>query len=400
MEYVNGCELFEYLVKRGRLEPKDALEFFQQIINGLEYCHKRLICHRDLKPENILLDQKFNVKIADFGMTSLNPPGSLLETSCGSPHYAAPEVVSGDLYNGLEADIWSCGVILYAMLTGRLPFDDENIHRLLAKVQRGVYHLPSDMNAECKSLVRAMLTVDPSKRISIEGIKRHSWFQSGSSTTPHVDDFSEPIDPILNPNPEVLKGLVTLGWGSAEQLTETLSKTEPNLEKVFYIQLSRHLSFKPKGVGGSSAEGTNGWLPDEWKSKKNERNPRGGVEVDAAKSSGETSVNNETVAQVTDAMESLSAAPSACEEGEGGDGGAETVNIGGTAVPAHVAQMLSAMADGASRVSIPQSKSQLIRQTQLARRAKADHIDETALHNVSGDEKSWFGSLRTVFRNH
>lgn len=136
MELVEGGELFDYLVKKGRLSENEAVGFFQQIIMGLEYCHRHLICHRDLKPENLLLDKYRNVKIADFGMASLQPPSVMLETSCGSPHYASPEVIKGIKYDGKLSDIWSCGIILYALVTGNLPFDDENIRKLLNKVYK------------------------------------------------------------------------------------------------------------------------------------------------------------------------------------------------------------------------------------------------------------------------
>ena len=121
-------------MKRGRLPEAEALEYFQQIILGVDYCHKHRIYHRDLKPENILLDDKNQCKIADFGMAKLQQEGKLLQTSCGSPHYAAPEIVRGLKYDGAPADIWSCGVILFALLTGSLPFDDPNIKKLLQRV--------------------------------------------------------------------------------------------------------------------------------------------------------------------------------------------------------------------------------------------------------------------------
>ena len=100
----------------------------------MDFCHSHSICHRDLKPENLLLDDKNNIKVADFGMASLQPLGSMLETSCGSPHYACPEVIRGERYDGTRADVWSCGVILYALLVGALPFDDDNLRQLLEKV--------------------------------------------------------------------------------------------------------------------------------------------------------------------------------------------------------------------------------------------------------------------------
>lgn len=245
MEFVDGCELFEYLVRRGKLSDNEALDFFQQIICGLEYCHNRLICHRDLKPENLLLSARNRtLLIADFGMTSLNRPGSLLETSCGSPHYCSPSVISGEKYDGLKADIWSCGVILYAMLTGRLPFDDDNIQRLLLKVQGGRYRIPPEVPREAQSLIRSMLVVDPDKRITIAEIKKHPWFTRRRPRNYPPDDFILPRDPISNPDSRVVQGLVDLGWGDEESILKSLAVPDPNLERVFYLQLERHATFR------------------------------------------------------------------------------------------------------------------------------------------------------------
>uniref|UniRef100_A0A0D6QS72 non-specific serine/threonine protein kinase n=1 Tax=Araucaria cunninghamii TaxID=56994 RepID=A0A0D6QS72_ARACU len=135
MEYVKSGELFDYIVEKGRLQEDEARCFFQQIISGVEYCHRNMVVHRDLKPENLLLDSKCNVKIADFGLSNVMRDGHFLKTSCGSPNYAAPEVISGKLYAGPEVDVWSCGVILYALLCGSLPFDDENIPNLFKKIK-------------------------------------------------------------------------------------------------------------------------------------------------------------------------------------------------------------------------------------------------------------------------
>ncbi|PWA61105.1 serine/threonine-protein kinase, SIK1/2, KA1 domain/Ssp2 [Artemisia annua] len=135
MEYMNSGELFYYIITNGRLEENEARHYFQQIISGVESCHLHKVVHRDLKPENLLLDKKSNVKIADFGLANVMRDGQLLKTSCGSPSYAAPEILSGRLYAGPEVDVWSCGVILYALLTAVLPFDDENISALSAKIK-------------------------------------------------------------------------------------------------------------------------------------------------------------------------------------------------------------------------------------------------------------------------
>lgn len=175
-EYSSGGELFDYIVERGRLAEGEARRFFQQIISGVEYCHKHMIAHRDLKPENLLLDEHSNVKIADFGLSNCMRDGWFLKTSCGSPNYAAPEVISGKLYAGPEVDIWSCGVIMYALLCGTLPFDDESIPYLFRKIKGGIYILPSYLSDSSKDLISKMLVTDPLKRINISEIRRHPWF--------------------------------------------------------------------------------------------------------------------------------------------------------------------------------------------------------------------------------
>lgn len=176
MEYVKTGELFDYIVEKGRLVEDEARHFFQQIISGVEYCHRNMVVHRDLKPENLLLDSKMNVKIADFGLSNIMRDGHFLKTSCGSPNYAAPEVISGKLYAGPEVDVWSCGVILYALLCGSLPFDDENIPNLFKKIKGGIYNLPSHLSPGARDLIPRMLLVDPLKRITIPEIRQHPWF--------------------------------------------------------------------------------------------------------------------------------------------------------------------------------------------------------------------------------
>lgn len=176
-EYVSGGELFDYIVSKGRLSADEARNFFHQIISGVEYCHFQKIVHRDLKPENLLLDANLNIKIADFGLSNIMRDGDFLRTSCGSPNYAAPEVISGHLYAGPEVDVWSCGVILYALLCGSLPFDDESIPQLFKKIKSGMYSLPTHLSQLARNLIPRMLEVDPMKRITIPEIRLHPWFQ-------------------------------------------------------------------------------------------------------------------------------------------------------------------------------------------------------------------------------
>lgn len=182
MEYVSGGELFDYIVKHGKLKEYEARRFFQQIISGVDYCHRHMIVHRDLKPENLLLDHNLHVKIADFGLSNMMMDGEFLRTSCGSPNYAAPEVISGKLYAGPEVDIWSCGVILYALLCGTLPFDDEHVPTLFRKIKSGIFPIPEYLNKSVVSLLCHMLQVDPMKRATIDDIKKHEWFQKDLPT--------------------------------------------------------------------------------------------------------------------------------------------------------------------------------------------------------------------------
>lgn len=177
MEYVPGGELFDYIVHNGKLSEDEGRRLFQQIISGVEYCHSHKVVHRDLKPENLLLDTiHMSVKIADFGLSNMMQDGDFLKTSCGSPNYAAPEVISGRLYAGPEVDVWSCGVILYALLCAKLPFDDEYIPSLFKKIREGIFTIPEHISPYCADLIRQMLVVDPLKRITIAEIRKHQWF--------------------------------------------------------------------------------------------------------------------------------------------------------------------------------------------------------------------------------
>merc|ERR1719226_102728 len=161
MEHVPGGELFDHIVHKLRLREDEARRFFQQILAGVEYCHQYMVTHRDLKPENLLLDSNLHVKIADFGLSNVMRDGEFLKTSCGSPNYASPEVVSGKAYVGPEVDVWSCGVILYALLCGSLPFDDENIPNLFRKIKSGSFKIPTYLPKGPTLLIQRMLCVNP-----------------------------------------------------------------------------------------------------------------------------------------------------------------------------------------------------------------------------------------------
>ncbi|KAF2119399.1 serine threonine protein kinase SNF1p [Lophiotrema nucula] len=198
LEYAGG-ELFDYIVQHGKLKEEKARKFFQQIVCAVEYCHRHKIVHRDLKPENLLLDDHFNVKIADFGLSNIMTDGNFLKTSCGSPNYAAPEVISGKLYAGPEVDVWSCGVILYVLLVGRLPFDDEYIPTLFKKIAAGNYSIPSYLSPGAVSLIKRMLTVNPVHRITVGEIRMDPWFTKDlpSYLEPAREEF---VDTGVDPN--------------------------------------------------------------------------------------------------------------------------------------------------------------------------------------------------------
>jgi serine/threonine protein kinase len=166
---VTGGELFDFLVKNGRLHESEARKFFRSLISAVHFCHSHCVCHRDLKPENLLLDSDHNIKICDFGMASLQTDHQLLETSCGSPHYACPEIVRGQRYDGRKADVWSCGVILYALVAGSLPFDDRegDLKILLEKVKCGVFVMPPFLSPELKDLISKMVKLNPVERLSV-----------------------------------------------------------------------------------------------------------------------------------------------------------------------------------------------------------------------------------------
>ncbi|XP_013869008.1 serine/threonine-protein kinase BRSK2 isoform X8 [Austrofundulus limnaeus] len=243
LEHVSGGELFDYLVKKGRLTPKEARKFFRQIMSALDFCHSHSICHRDLKPENLLLDEKNNIRIADFGMASLQVGESLLETSCGSPHYACPEVIRGEKYDGRKADAWSCGVILFALLVGALPFDDDNLRNLLEKVKLGVFHMPHFIPPDCQNLLRGMIEVDAGKRLTLEQIQKHTWYLAGKNEPEPEQPVPRKvvIRTLSSPDdidPDVLESMHSLGcFRDKDKLTKDLLAEDDNQEKMIYFLL-------------------------------------------------------------------------------------------------------------------------------------------------------------------
>jgi carbon catabolite-derepressing protein kinase len=253
LEYA-GNELFQYIVDKGKLPENSARRFFQQLICAVEYCHRHKVVHRDLKPENLLLDDNLNLKIADFGLSNIMTDGNFLKTSCGSPNYAAPEVISGKLYAGPEVDVWSCGIILFVLLCGRLPFDDEYIPALFKKIQIGTFSIPSYISPDAAKLIKKMLVVNPVHRITIAEIRQQEWFQEDLPEYLQlpIEEFYSGLDPARAINPsQIMPGkpvaeqqklhdeiVVKLGkaMGLAKtDVEEALRKDEPSAIKDAYL---------------------------------------------------------------------------------------------------------------------------------------------------------------------
>ncbi|XP_042494598.1 CBL-interacting serine/threonine-protein kinase 8-like isoform X2 [Macadamia integrifolia] len=180
LEFITGGELFDKIVHQGRLNETESRRYFQQLIDGVDYCHSKGVYHRDLKPENLLLDSQGNLKISDFGLSAFSAQGiSLLRTTCGTPNYVAPEVLSHKGYDGAVADVWSCGVILYVLMAGYLPFDDIDLTTLYSKIEQADFSCPSWFSVGANSLIQRILDPNPETRIHIEEIRNDEWFRKG-----------------------------------------------------------------------------------------------------------------------------------------------------------------------------------------------------------------------------
>eukprot|EP01063_Lacrimia_lanifica_P036539 TRINITY_DN7286_c0_g2_i1.p1 TRINITY_DN7286_c0_g2~~TRINITY_DN7286_c0_g2_i1.p1 ORF type:complete len:663 (+),score=227.64 TRINITY_DN7286_c0_g2_i1:77-1990(+) len=273
MEYVNNGELFDYIVQHGKLSEQEARRFFQQIVSGVEYCHFYQVAHRDLKPENLLLDQNLNIKIADFGLSNLMQDGDFLKTSCGSPNYAAPEVISGMIYAGPEVDVWSCGVILYALLCGRLPFDEDTIPALFREIKAGNYTLPKNISKGPREIIKQVLVVDPMKRMTLKQIRATEWFQTDLPAylafSPTKVREQEPRDGLDDKLLEQVAAMLEVNKATVRQVVETgqanqASQTERDMLLAYHIlsdakkrkRLTEDLVAASGGGGGEQRSAT------------------------------------------------------------------------------------------------------------------------------------------------
>uniref|UniRef100_H2YPI0 non-specific serine/threonine protein kinase n=1 Tax=Ciona savignyi TaxID=51511 RepID=H2YPI0_CIOSA len=231
MEYANGGEVFDYLVAHGRMKEKEARAKFRQcfcvthglsiplntkcdkisnsIVSSVQYLHSKKIVHRDLKAENLLLDADMNIKIADFGFSNEFTPGHKLDTFCGSPPYAAPELFQGKKYDGPEVDVWSLGVILYTLVSGSLPFDGQNLKELRERVLRGKYRIPFYMSTDCEHLLRKFLVLNPTKRGTLTAVMQDKWMNIG-----HEDEPLKPFvsAPFIENDESRLQSMVDMGY--------------------------------------------------------------------------------------------------------------------------------------------------------------------------------------------
>lgn len=196
MENATGGELSDYIESKGKLSEEESLQYFRQLVSAVKYMHSVGIAHRDIKPANMMLDERMNLKLIDFGLGNMYSGKELLETPCGSPCYAAPELISGKQYNPEILDVWSCGVSLYNMIYGVLPFDDRSKDTLYQSIMKCKYPLPSGPTQGCIRMIRKIFVSDPEKRISLSEIMNDPWFLGkgkDSSTRPYIPSDHEPI---------------------------------------------------------------------------------------------------------------------------------------------------------------------------------------------------------------
>ncbi|XP_043642455.1 serine/threonine-protein kinase MARK2-like isoform X6 [Drosophila teissieri] len=321
MEYASGGEVFDYLVLHGRMKEKEARVKFRQIVSAVQYCHQKRIIHRDLKAENLLLDSELNIKIADFGFSNEFTPGSKLDTFCGSPPYAAPELFQGKKYDGPEVDVWSLGVILYTLVSGSLPFDGSTLRELRERVLRGKYRIPFYMSTDCENLLRKFLVLNPAKRASLETIMGDKWMNMGfeeDELKPYIEPKADLADPKRIGKTEAL---VAMGYNRSE-IEASLSQVRYDDVFATYLLLGRK-STDPESDGSRSG------------SSLSLRNISGN---DAGANAGSASVQSPTHRGVHRSISASSTKPS-----RRASSGAETLRVGPTNAAATVAAAAGAV---------------------------------------------------------
>ncbi|CAN7137287.1 unnamed protein product [Brassica rapa subsp. narinosa] len=279
MEFVKGGELFNKISKHGRLSEDLSRRYFQQLISAVGYCHAHGVYHRDLKPENLLVDENGNLKVTDFGLSALTDqirPDGLLHTLCGTPAYVAPEILSKKGYEGAKVDVWSCGIILFVLAAGFLPFNDPNVMNMYRKIYRGEYRCPRWMSPDLKRFVSRLLDINPETRITIDEILKDPWFVKGDVKNikfHHDQDFDkvkekgEPVVKSLNAFDLIsfssgldLSGLFAGGGSSIAETERFVSEKSPEklAEEVEAFAEEEKLRVKKIEEFGFEMEGRNG----------------------------------------------------------------------------------------------------------------------------------------------
>ncbi|XP_072220978.1 MAP/microtubule affinity-regulating kinase 3a isoform X21 [Leuresthes tenuis] len=249
MEYASGGEVFDYLVAHGRMKEKEARAKFRQIVSAVQYCHQKHIVHRDLKAENLLLDADMNIKIADFGFSNEFTMGNKLDTFCGSPPYAAPELFQGKKYDGPEVDVWSLGVILYTLVSGSLPFDGQNLKELRERVLRGKYRIPFYMSTDCENLLKRFLVLNPAKRGTLEQIMKDRWINAGFEED-ELKPYTEPELDITDQ--KRIDVMVGMGY-NLDDIQDSLAKMKYDEITATYLLLGRKASELEPSESASSS---------------------------------------------------------------------------------------------------------------------------------------------------
>ncbi|KAK9153056.1 hypothetical protein Sjap_000536 [Stephania japonica] len=234
MEYVRGGELFNKIAK-GRLKEDLARKYFQQLISAIDFCHSRGVYHRDLKPENLLLDESGNLKVTDFGLSALKDScknDGLLHTTCGTPAYIAPEVISNKGYDGAKADIWSCGVVLFVLMAGYLPFQDKNLMEMYRKISKGDFKCPHWFPPEVRKLISRILDPNLNSRISLAKIMENAWFKKWFKSVDNIGSPRIVADVAVSPDIETVLCPQTCAVQSGESYTGSM---KPNCMNAFDI---------------------------------------------------------------------------------------------------------------------------------------------------------------------
>ena len=252
-EYVKGKELFDYIVMKKKLSENESCLFFQQIISGIEYLHKLKYVHRDIKPENLLINEETKeLKIVDFGLSNIanNPSKDLLKSACGSPSYAAPEMLNGEKYRAPPVDIWSCGIVLYAMICGYLPFEDDDNDALYDKICKGKFVIPNHVSEKARDLLNKILVTDPKKRFTINQIKSHPWFstynEKGKLMVREGLLLSKYVVPI---DEDVVSSMSTKYNLSDEKIRiSILTNKHDDIATIYYLLLHKKIRNKKKTV--------------------------------------------------------------------------------------------------------------------------------------------------------